>query len=209
MSAAAQTSHLCSEKEKGEGVGPDIPDVRLAVICPLAGTVSHGHRGWEGGWEIKHVNFSNCRVGKGEGIGNGCWAGQLRVVASIPFNLFPSSFFFLHYFHLFIKYVHFCPGITLREPCTQKHINTELFTKHAAFWRVPNNVLVDFLITVSRMITPITSELSLYSIYSSNSYFQSVRFMWDWPFLSELSLNFKQIASRKLSTHWSMLECRR
>lgn len=36
---------LCSEKEKGERVRPDISDRRLALIYPLAGTVSHGHCG--------------------------------------------------------------------------------------------------------------------------------------------------------------------
>lgn len=91
----------------------------------------------------------------------------------------------------------------------KKHINTELFTKNAAFWRVPNNVLVAFLITVSRMITPITSELSLYSIYSDSIVIVTFSLYGscgtDPSFQSSL-LNFKQIASRKLSTHWSMLE---
>lgn len=124
------------------------------------------------------------------------------MVASIPFNLLPPTFFFfLHYFHLFIKYVHFCPAITLREPCIKKHINKKLFTKNATFWRVLYNV--DSLITVSRMTAPIISDnfLRLYSIYSDLIVIITFSLYGSCgadPALQSYRLNFKQIASRNL-----------
>lgn len=65
----------------------------------------------------------------------------------------------------------FCQVLnTLPEPGRgKKHINTKLFTKNATFWRAPDNVLVESLIIVSRMIALIIPVLlGLFSMYSDS-----------------------------------------